>query len=49
MASDDIPSDVFFCPECVRPFTDLREKLAHLKEEHPDHAITKDDEKSEIG
>lgn len=45
---DDIPPDVFFCPECYRPFTELNEKLDHLRESHPDHKIVDADKVSEI-
>jgi len=31
---DDIPEDVYFCPKCGRPFTELGDKLRHMVDEH---------------
>jgi transposase len=47
-SEEEIPPDVYFCPECMRPFTKLGEKLRHIASEHPDRDITAADEKSEI-
>jgi len=41
---DGFSVDVFFCPECGRPFTKLGDKLRHMAEFHPDRPLSEGDE-----